>query len=433
MGSETSSKAYDCEREPSDPKQSIMVKLGTSSGCSIDTISGNVITPTIPEEVLGRYRKLGVSTSPVKGQDDFNGVVSHTQLSASSREKYHELNDQNFSSKRVSNVVTPVTEDHDDQSQDSSFMGVSNMFTPTMGNHNHQTQVPFIIQETPILTPSTEDHSYRNQGSSNKVSTVLTSATEYFSKKNKNSSFAPIPEVIKPDTVKVHNDPGSNYSTRRIPMTSHRHRNENLDAHGHSPDTHRLSFLDKVLRGYDKRAWPTYGMGKPVNITVNMYVNSLGSVSAANMDYTMDIYLRQIWYDHRLNLEYYNINETVTLNGANLIGRLWKPDIFFYNVKDASFHIVTVPNAMVMISGEGRILYSLRLKLRLSCQMSFKHYPMDIQHCPITLGSYSQNSDTLLLSWSKSPVFLNPELMIPEFDLTSISTSQPYIEFYEDF
>ncbi|XP_076354673.1 glycine receptor subunit alpha-2-like isoform X2 [Tachypleus tridentatus] len=390
-------------------------------GCSIDTISGNGITPTIPEVIKKTQRKQVVSTSPIEGQDDFNGVFSHTQLPNSSREKYHEPNDQSFSSKRVSKVVSPVTEAHGDQGQDSSFMGVSNMFTPAMENHNHQTQIPFIMQEIPTLTPTTEDHNHGNQDSSKRVSTVLTSGTEHFSNQYKNSSSAPATELLKHNKAKVHNDPSSNFPTRRIPMTDHKHKNENLDAHGHSPDTHRLSFLDKVLRGYDKRAWPTYGMGKPINISVNMYVNSLGSVSAADMDYTMDIYLRQIWYDHRLNLKYYDINETVTLNGANLIGRLWKPDLYFYNVKDASFHTVTVPNAMVMVSGEGRILYSLRLKLRLSCQMSFKHYPMDIQHCPIILGSCTYSCLRATIVFKRQNGFHLLQTYLPTFLVVLIS------------
>ncbi|KFM71052.1 Gamma-aminobutyric acid receptor subunit gamma-2, partial [Stegodyphus mimosarum] len=66
-----------------------------------------------------------------------------------------------------------------------------------------------------------------------------------------------------------------------------------------------------------------------------MYVNSLGSINAANMEFGMDIYLRQSWYDPRLGLSRYGINHIVTLNGQGVIENIWQPDLFFRNLKAA--------------------------------------------------------------------------------------------------
>ncbi|GFT22770.1 glycine receptor subunit alpha-3 [Trichonephila clavipes] len=93
-------------------------------------------------------------------------------------------------------------------------------------------------------------------------------------------------------------------------------------------DTGYLKFIDELLKNYDKRAWPTFGKNYPTVVTVNIYINSMGSVSAANMDFGMDIYLRQSWVDPRLQFYGSGFNETVTLNGQDLIDRIWKPDIF---------------------------------------------------------------------------------------------------------
>ncbi|XP_076314620.1 gamma-aminobutyric acid receptor subunit alpha-6-like [Tachypleus tridentatus] len=122
----------------------------------------------------------------------------------------------------------------------------------------------------------------------------------------------------------------------------------------------RLFYLDNILSTYDKRAWPTYGTDNPTAVKVNIYINSLGSVSAANMDYTLDIYLRQSWLDHRLNLAIFGVNHTVTMSGKDIISRMWKPDLFFRNVKKAALHFVTVPNMLLKISPEGVVLYSMR-------------------------------------------------------------------------
>ncbi|GBO37301.1 Glycine receptor subunit alpha-2 [Araneus ventricosus] len=121
-----------------------------------------------------------------------------------------------------------------------------------------------------------------------------------------------------------------------------------------------LVLIDKLLVDYDKMAWPTFGTNQPTLVTVNIYINSLGSISAANMDFGMDIYLRQSWVDPRLQLRKYGINETVTLNGGDLIDEIWTPDIFFRNLKSGNFHSMTVPNKLIKLSPNGRILFSMR-------------------------------------------------------------------------
>ncbi|XP_054708304.1 glycine receptor subunit alpha-2-like isoform X2 [Uloborus diversus] len=179
-----------------------------------------------------------------------------------------------------------------------------------------------------------------------------------------------------------------------------------------------FDFLDQMLEKYDKRAWPTYGMGIPTVVTINMYINSFGSINAASMEFSMDIYLRQSWIDSRLRLSRFGINNTVTLNGQDIIDNIWKPDLFFRNLKAGNFHSVTVPNKLIKISPDGRILFSMRLTLRLSCHMTFRHYPLDKQQCWVVLGSYAQTMDQVVIQWQeRNPLIIEQELELPEFDL----------------
>lgn len=180
----------------------------------------------------------------------------------------------------------------------------------------------------------------------------------------------------------------------------------------------RLAFLDKMLEQYDKRAWPTYGMGHPTYVKVNIYVNSIGPVNANNMEYGMDIYLRQSWQDLRLNVSKYGVTTPVTINGEDIMSKIWKPDLFFRNVKEASFHYVTVPNKLVKLGPDGEVLFSMRLTLRLACFMSFRHFPLDTQRCHILLGPYAQTVEQTAISWQDTdPIVLERPIEIPEFDL----------------
>lgn len=46
-----------------------------------------------------------------------------------------------------------------------------------------------------------------------------------------------------------------------------------------------LPVAEQLLENYDRRVRPGYGTPKPVDIYVNIFVNSFGAVSAETMDY----------------------------------------------------------------------------------------------------------------------------------------------------
>ena len=57
-------------------------------------------------------------------------------------------------------------------------------------------------------------------------------------------------------------------------------------------------------------------------------------------DYQVDLYLRQRWFDPRLN--HPQLLEPLDLNDPNLVKAIWKPEVYFPNAKDAEFQYVTV-------------------------------------------------------------------------------------------
>lgn len=57
-------------------------------------------------------------------------------------------------------------------------------------------------------------------------------------------------------------------------------------------------------------------------------------------DYQVDLYLRQRWFDPRLN--HPQLLDPLDLNDPNLVKAIWKPEVYFPNAKDAEFQYVTV-------------------------------------------------------------------------------------------
>ncbi|TRY68555.1 hypothetical protein TCAL_04085 [Tigriopus californicus] len=183
--------------------------------------------------------------------------------------------------------------------------------------------------------------------------------------------------------------------------------------------TTALNILDSLLQHYDRRATPTNHLGKATVVDCKLYVRSLGSINPDTMDYQVDLYLRQHWFDPRLN--HPQLNEPLDLNDPNLVKGIWKPEVYFPNAKDAEFQYVTVPNVLVRINPGGNILYMLRLKLKFSCMMELSKFPLDEQVCTMEIASFSKTTKELILQWKdESAVDISNEVKMPQFEIFKV-------------
>ncbi|XP_039630700.1 gamma-aminobutyric acid receptor subunit gamma-2 isoform X1 [Polypterus senegalus] len=160
------------------------------------------------------------------------------------------------------------------------------------------------------------------------------------------------------------------------------------------------NILNSLLNGYDNKLRPDIGV-KPTMIHTDMYVNSIGPVNAINMEYTIDIFFAQTWYDRRLK---FNSTMKVLRLNSNMVGKIWIPDTFFRNSKKADAHWITTPNRMLRIWNDGRILYTLRLTIDAECQLKLNNFPMDEHSCPLEFSSYGYPKEEIVYLWKKSSV-----------------------------
>ncbi|XP_064110648.1 glycine receptor subunit alpha-2-like isoform X2 [Macrobrachium nipponense] len=191
--------------------------------------------------------------------------------------------------------------------------------------------------------------------------------------------------------------------------------------------TKQQQFLSKLLEHYDVNDWPNVNKSDATEVYVQMFLNSFGSLNAANMDYSIDVFLRQSWLDHRLNFAKANgaNRSRITINDPGVQARIWKPDTFFNNVKDAEIHRVTMNNVLLRLNATGHVLYSMRMTLKLSCNLQLEHFPFDQQVCGVILASYANTDDVIKYHWvDDTPIDLPDELEIAQFDLLNFETSE---------
>uniref|UniRef100_A0A4W5JUT8 Gamma-aminobutyric acid type A receptor subunit gamma3 n=1 Tax=Hucho hucho TaxID=62062 RepID=A0A4W5JUT8_9TELE len=158
--------------------------------------------------------------------------------------------------------------------------------------------------------------------------------------------------------------------------------------------------LNNLLKDYDKTLRPDIGV-KPTLIDVDIYVNSIGPVSSIDMEYEIDIIFAQTWIDSRL--QYNSTMKILTLN-SNMVGMIWVPDTIFRNSKNADSHWITMPNQLLRIWNDGKILYTLRLTINAECQLQLHNFPMDEHSCPLVFSSYGYPKDEMIYRWKRNSI-----------------------------
>ncbi|XP_032384386.1 gamma-aminobutyric acid receptor subunit alpha-6-like [Etheostoma spectabile] len=158
--------------------------------------------------------------------------------------------------------------------------------------------------------------------------------------------------------------------------------------------------LDRLLDGYDNRLRPGSG-GGVTEVKTDIFVTSFGPVSDVEMEYTMDMFFRQMWVDERLKFE--GPTEILRLNNR-MVDKIWTPDTFFRNSRKSISHNTTTPNKLFRIMQNGTVLYTMRLTIGAECPMRLMDFPMDAHSCPLRFGSYAYTSSEILFTWRKGPV-----------------------------
>ena len=149
--------------------------------------------------------------------------------------------------------------------------------------------------------------------------------------------------------------------------------------------------LESIFKSYDKGDKPY--KDKPVEVTIGIWFLSIDHIDILNMEYRIDIFLRQQWNDPRLS---HNFNGLLSLENS-MLDSIWLPDTYFSNSKASNDHDVTVPNKMLRISVNGNVTYNTRLTITLSCPMDLHDFPVDTQICEVHMESYAYHAQQVIL------------------------------------
>nr|XP_031301058.1 gamma-aminobutyric acid receptor subunit theta [Camelus dromedarius] len=186
--------------------------------------------------------------------------------------------------------------------------------------------------------------------------------------------------------------------------------------------------LDRVLSKYDVRLRPNFG-GAPVPVGVSIYVSSIEQISEMTMDYTVTMFFHQTWKDPRL--AYYETNLNLTLD-YRMFEKLWIPDCYFLNSKDAFVHDATVENRVFQLHPDGTVRYGMRLTTTAACSMNLQKFPLDKQTCKLEVESYGYTVEDIVLYWedNENAIQGTENLHIPQFSFLGKMMTSKEVFFY---
>ncbi|CAJ0952468.1 unnamed protein product, partial [Mesorhabditis belari] len=182
--------------------------------------------------------------------------------------------------------------------------------------------------------------------------------------------------------------------------------------------THSLTSIGEIIENTIKRI-PTQNTTRPLEVRLGFYLESIGNFKSAEMSFDVDMYLYMSWKDHRLR---HRSVDQVLVTDDRIRKKLWLPDLYFANAKEAKVHEVTAPNFNIFIDKDGTIAYSCRFTMSISCNLQLRNYPMDVQMCGIRILSYAHIQKQMDVKWfDEGPIRANPEIRLPEFEITNIT------------
>ncbi|XP_021371348.1 glycine receptor subunit alpha-2-like [Mizuhopecten yessoensis] len=193
--------------------------------------------------------------------------------------------------------------------------------------------------------------------------------------------------------------------------------------HGGSRAT-REEFIQALLIDYDSRIQPNFENDSYTDVNVSLFINSVDSISEQTMDLKLNMFIQQEWIDERL--QFYGLIDSAFLElDSKLIDLIWVPDLYVTNEKSASFHDVTVPNKMLHLYENGRIVYRLRASITAACPMKLHKYPLDSQVCALYIQSFAFTRNNLRFRWRKvNPIQTNENMELPQFELREHHVSE---------
>ncbi|KAF0300685.1 Glycine receptor subunit alphaZ1 [Amphibalanus amphitrite] len=176
---------------------------------------------------------------------------------------------------------------------------------------------------------------------------------------------------------------------------------------------------------------PPFPWHQPLSVYISLWVASITDINEMEQEFTVDIYFRMWWSDHRIRFPVCERRSFVLLDQAQL-DQLWMPDLYFTLAKTSSRHYVLLRNGGLRLSRENtQVFYSERLTVTNFCAFDFRFFPMDRQRCPMPIEPYIYHGAFVNLTFGDPGIYFNNfKFKIPQYTLSGVEPESCNYEYH---
>ncbi|KRZ70289.1 Ligand-gated ion channel 50, partial [Trichinella papuae] len=198
------------------------------------------------------------------------------------------------------------------------------------------------------------------------------------------------------------------------------------------PDcTHDIDVMHQLV-DFDQSGYNKYRLPKPfgVKVRLEMWIQSITSISEQTQDFEVDLYLNEMWEDPRLRFDHLNPCKPNMSLDNSMLEKIWTPNTCFINSKEAFIHKSPFTNIFLMIYNNGSVWTNYRIKLTGPCQMELRNFPMDEQRCSLTFLSFNYNNHEVQMLWSEQqPISILGNTELPDFTIVKTLATTENVEY----
>ncbi|XP_070496892.1 pH-sensitive chloride channel 2-like isoform X2 [Chironomus tepperi] len=188
---------------------------------------------------------------------------------------------------------------------------------------------------------------------------------------------------------------------------------------------------------YDKIQRPprfdANGNSIPVDVYVRTFVFYMQNLDTRDLEFTLQMRFQIRYQDDRMKFSNVGINKTEVIIGEeDLKKELWIPHVFFVNEKSSGILGTQNRDIITAIHPDGTVIISSRIQVSLYCSMEFNKFPLDLQRCKSTIGSWIYNKSDVNLHWEPvNPFTMGSDKILTEYTYMDISLKESVINAFK--
>lgn len=162
------------------------------------------------------------------------------------------------------------------------------------------------------------------------------------------------------------------------------------------------NLYDHLFQNYNKEIMPSYA-SKPVVIDLELYLYELVEINEINQIFSVNIWLRYMWIDQRLQWPIKSQNQTFPATFRISPSKIWIPDLSLYNSASKThllFDEKSGPHVQARLYHSGLVRWIPPLPVKASCAMKLGSFPFDVQICTLELGSWAYDTSRIDINLS---------------------------------